>query len=180
MIIPRQIGDTVLERSRTYPVLSIMGPRQSGKTTLARSLFPKHAYVSLERPDYREQAVEDPNRFLRTVGDGVILDEVQRVPDLFSYIQVIVDETQKPGQFVLTGSQNFLLLEKITQSLAGRISIFVLPPFSFAELQSSSYAHTDLDEYLFTGSYPTVYDRGHDPDRSKIRRNHSTEPVFGS
>ena len=84
MLIPRQIGESVLQRSRKYPVVSITGPRQSGKTTLAQTLFPDHAYVSLERPDYREQAQEDPNRFLRAFSDGVILDEVQRAPDLFS------------------------------------------------------------------------------------------------
>lgn len=163
MLIPRQIGDSVLKRSRKYPVVSITGPRQSGKTTLAQTLFPDHAYVSLERPDYREQAQEDPNRFLRAFEDGVILDEVQRTPDLFSYIQVIVDESQRPAQFVLTGSQNFLLLEKISQSLAGRVAVFRLLPFSFSELQSSQYAHDDLDAYLFTGTYPPVYDRGYDP-----------------
>ncbi len=163
MIIDREIGKQVVERSRKYPVVSITGPRQSGKTTLAQALFPDYAYVSLERPDYREQAQEDPNRFLRTFSDGVILDEVQRAPDLFSYIQVIVDEARKPGQFILTGSQNFLLLEQISQSLAGRVAIFRLPPFSFDELQSSQYAHKDLDTYLFTGTYPPVYDREYEP-----------------
>jgi predicted AAA+ superfamily ATPase len=163
MLVPRDIGESVLRRSREYPVISITGPRQSGKTTLARTLFPDHAYVSLERPDYREQAQEDANRFLRGFRDGVILHEVQRVPDLFSYIQVIVDESHRAAQFVLTGSQNFLLLERISQSLAGRVAIFRLPPFSFPELQSSQYAHDDLDTYLFTGTYPPIYDRGHDP-----------------
>ena len=163
MLIPREIGESVLQRGREYPVVSITGPRQSGKTTLAKMLFPDHAYVSLERPDHREQAEEDPNRFLRGFGGGVILDEVQRTPDLFSYIQAIVDEHPHPGRFVLTGSQNFLLLEKISQSLAGRVAIFRLPPFSFAELQSSPYSHGDLDSYLFTGTYPPVYDRGYEP-----------------
>ena len=163
MMIPRDIGAQVLERSRKYPVVSITGPRQSGKTTLAQTLFPDYAYVSLERPDYREQAQEDPNRFLRTFTDGVVLDEVQRVPDLFSYIQVIVDESRSPGQFILTGSQNFLLLERISQSLAGRVAIFMLPPFSLPELQGSAYAHDDLDTYLFTGTYPPVYDREYEP-----------------
>jgi len=163
MLIPREIGESVLQRGREYPVVSITGPRQSGKTTLAKMLFPDHAYVSLERPDHREQAEEDPNRFLRGFGGGVILDEVQRAPDLFSYIQAIVDEHPHPGRFVLTGSQNFLLLEKISQSLAGRVAIFRLPPFSFAELQSSPYSHGDLDSYLFTGTYPPVYDRGYEP-----------------
>ncbi len=163
MIISREIGEQVINRSHKYPVISITGPRQSGKTTLAQALFPDYAYVSLERPDYREQALEDPNRFLRTFTDGVILDEVQRTPDLFSYIQVIVDESQKPGQFILTGSQNFLLLEHISQSLAGRVAIFRLPPFSFPELQNSPYSPTDLDTFLFTGTYPPVYDRGYEP-----------------
>ncbi len=163
MIIPRDIGKRIQKRSRKYPVISITGPRQSGKTTLVKALFPDYAYVSLERPDYRQQALEDPNRFLRTFSDGVILDEAQRAPELFSYIQVMVDESRKPGQFVLTGSQNFLLLEQISQSLAGRVAIFRLPPFSLPELQSSKYAHNDLDTYLFTGTYPPVYDRGYEP-----------------
>ena len=163
MLIQREIGESVLRRGREYPVVSITGPRQSGKTTLAKMLFPDHTYISLERPDYREQAEEDPNRFLRSFGDGVILDEVQRAPDLFSYIQVIVDEQPHPGRFVLSGSQNFLLLEKISQSLAGRVAIFRLPPFSFTELQTSRFAHDDLDTYLFSGTYPPVYDRGYEP-----------------
>ena len=163
MIISRDIGEQVIEQSRKYPVISITGPRQSGKTTLAQSLFPDYAYVSLERPDYREQALEDPNRFLRNFTDGVILDEVQRVPELFSYIQVIVDESKKPGQYILTGSQNFLLLERISQSLAGRVALFKLLPFSLSELQSSPYAHDNLDSFLFTGTYPPVYDREYEP-----------------
>ncbi len=163
MFIPREIGQQVLYRSRKYPVISITGPRQSGKTTLAKMLFPDYSYVSLERPDYRQQAEEDPNRFLRTFTKGVILDEVQRAPDLFSYIQVIVDESPRPGQFILTGSQNFLLPEKVSQSLAGRVSLFRLPPFSFLELQSSQFEHEDLDTYLFAGTYPPVYDRGYEP-----------------
>ena len=163
MIIKRKIEVQIKERSLKYPVVSITGPRQSGKTTLAKILFPDYAYVSLERPDYREQAQEDPNRFLRTFKSGVILDEVQKVPDLFSYIQVIVDETKKPGQFILTGSQNFLLLERISQSLAGRVAIFKLLPFSYSEIQSSSYAHKELDTFMFTGTYPPVYDREYKP-----------------
>ncbi len=163
MLIPREIEKKVLERSRQYPVISIIGPRQSGKTTLAQSLFPDYPYISLERPDIRTQAIEDPIRFLRANPDGVVLDEVQQVPELFSYIQGIVDESKKPGQFILTGSQNFLLLERISQSLAGRVSIFRVLPFSFAELQSSPYSHDNLDKYLFTGAYPPLYDRGYEP-----------------
>lgn len=163
MIIHREIANLVKERSLQYPVVSLTGPRQSGKTTLTRSLFPDYTYVSLERPDIRAFAEEDPIRFLKTSGQGMILDEVQRVPDLFSYIQVIVDENRESGQFVLTGSQNFLLLERITQSLAGRVSLFKLLPFSLPELQKSPYDPTNLDSLLFTGSYPPVYDRGYDP-----------------
>jgi uncharacterized protein len=163
MIIERDIGAQITERSRKYPVISITGPRQSGKTTLAKYLFPDYEYVSLERPDWRRQAEEDPNRFLRSYRDGVILDEVQRVPELFSYIQFMVDESQKPGQFILTGSQNFLLLEQISQSLAGRIAIFRLLPFSMPELSSSPYDHQEIDTYLFSGAYPPVYDRGYEP-----------------
>ncbi len=163
MILPREVGPSVLERSRKYPVISITGPRQSGKTTLARMLFPDYAYISLERPDNRELAEEDPNRFLRAFTDGVILDEVQRVPDLFSYIQAIADESRKAGQFILTGSQNFLLLEKISQSLAGRVSIFRLLPFSISELRELPHVSRDLDSQLFTGTYPPVYDRGYEP-----------------
>jgi len=164
MDVPRQIADQVIESSQKYPVVSITGPRQSGKTTLVREIFPDNAYVSLERPDYRQQAEEDPNRFLRSFSEGVILDEAQRTPDLFSYIQGIVDETRKPGQFILTGSQNFLLIERITQSLAGRVAIFKLPPFSLPELQSSPYSPSNLDKFLFTGTYPPIYDRGHQPN----------------
>ncbi len=163
MLINREIAALVRHKAEKYPVVSITGPRQSGKTTLAQMLFPDYTYLSLERPDYREQAQEDPNRFLGAFEQGVILDEVQRVPDLFSYIQVIVDRTRKPGRFILTGSQNFLLLERISQSLAGRVAVFRLLPFSIAEIQSSPYAHKDLDICLFSGTYPPVYDRNHDP-----------------
>jgi hypothetical protein len=161
-----------------YPVLTVTGPRQSGKTTLVRSLFAKHDYVSLETPDVREFAAEDPHGFLGQFGGGVVLDEVQRVPNLFSYIQGIVDATDKPGQFVLTGSQNFLLLQQVSQSLAGRTAVFHLLPFSQAELggreplpieeigralpkrkpKDESLFHT-----LFTGAYPRIHDKGLDP-----------------
>lgn len=164
MLISRDIRNAVLDKGSKYPVLSITGPRQSGKTTLAKMIFPEHEYVSLERPDIRLQAQEDPHRFLRSFTKGVILDEVQNVPDLFSYIQVYADESPEPGKFILTGSQNFLLLEKkISQSLAGRVAIFKLLPFSFSELMNSRYKHSELDTYMFTGTYPPVYDRDYDP-----------------
>ncbi|HPQ41033.1 MAG TPA: ATP-binding protein [bacterium] len=162
-MISRDVGQAILNRSKKYPVVSITGPRQSGKTTLAKMIFPEHAYVSLERPDNRMQAQEDPRRFLRSFTQGVILDEVQHVPDLFSYIQADVDESPEPGKYILTGSQNFLLLEKISQSLAGRVAIFKLLPFSLTELAESQYEHSDLDTYMFTGTYPPIYDREYDP-----------------
>ena len=119
-------------------MVSITGPRQSGKTTLAKMLFPDHEYISLERPDFREQAEEDPNRFLRSFNHGVILDEVQRAPDLFSYIQVIVDEQPQPARFVLTGSQNFLLLETnqpVARGARGDLSIAPLLIRRIADLE---------------------------------------------
>jgi len=163
MLISREIAESILRRSRKYPVISLTGPRQSGKTTLARMLFPNHAYLSLERPDHRERVREDPIRFLRAHSEGVVLDEVQNVPELFSYIQGIVDESNQPGRFILSGSQNFLLMEQISQSLAGRVAIFKLLPFSLSELQFSPYTPENLDALLFTGTYPPVYDRGYDP-----------------
>lgn len=163
MLIKRQIGEQILNSCKKYPVISITGPRQSGKTTLAKMLFSDYAYVSLERPDYREQALEDPERFIKSYPDGVILDEVQRVPDLFSYIQYVVDEEKKTGRFILTGSQNFLLIEKITQTLAGRVAIFKLLPFSLYELKKTNYEHDEIDRYLFTGMYPPIYDMDFSP-----------------
>ena len=163
MLITRHIGEQILNSCQKYPVISITGPRQSGKTTLAKMLFPDYAYISLERPDYRLQAIEDPSRFIQSYPGGVILDEVQRVPDLFSYIQYVVDEEKKPGRFILTGSQNFLLIEKITQTLAGRISVFKLPPFSLHELKDTIYEHDEIDRYLFTGMYPPIYDMDYNP-----------------
>ena len=163
MLITRHISEQILNSCQKYPVISITGPRQSGKTTLAKMLFPDYAYISLERPDYRLQAIEDPSRFIQSYPGGVILDEVQRVPDLFSYIQYVVDEEKKPGRFILTGSQNFLLIEKITQTLAGRISVFKLPPFSLHELKDTIYEHDEIDRYLFTGMYPPIYDMDYNP-----------------
>ena len=163
MLIKRQIEKRILRSSKKYPVISITGPRQSGKTTLAKMIFPDYAYVSLERPDYRQQAIEDPNRFIRSYPAGVILDEVQHVPELFSYIQYAVDEKKQPGRFILTGSQNFLLIEKINQSLAGRVAIFSLLPFSLHELKKTDYEYEEIDRYLFTGMYPPIYDIGYEP-----------------
>ena len=131
----RRLLQTALRRAAAqYPVVTLTGPRQSGKTTLARAAFPRHRYVSLEDPDDGRFAREDPRGFLQQFLGPVILDEVQRAPDLFSYIQTMVDESEKPGHFILSGSQNFLLLQKVSQSLAGRCAILHLLPFSMSEL----------------------------------------------
>lgn len=133
-MIPRHLAATLQRTVRGSPVLSVTGPRQSGKTTLLRNLFPNLRYVSLERPDERRFAAEDPRDFLRHLSAGVILDEVQHVPELFSYVQEAVDEDPTPGRFILSGSQNFLLMARISQSLAGRVYVSNLLPFSLAEL----------------------------------------------
>lgn len=144
-----------------FPVLTVTGPRQSGKTTLVKAAFPKHAYVNLENLDDRAAADEDPRTFLTRFDKqpGVIIDEAQKIPHLFSYLQQIVDESQQMGRFILTGSQNFLLLESITQSLAGRVSVNHLFPFSLSELTLDLTANKSLDEVLFSGLFPAIYDR---------------------
>src|SRR3970040_507979 len=116
------------------PVVTLIGPRQSGKTTLVRSVFPKHDYVSLESPDERSRAVGDPIGFLSKFRGSVILDEVQKAPDLLSYIQGMVESEGKAGRFILTGSQNLLLMERVSQTLAGRTAILRLLPLSIGEL----------------------------------------------
>ncbi|HRD83515.1 MAG TPA: ATP-binding protein, partial [Saprospiraceae bacterium] len=148
------IADQMLDK---YPIITITGPRQSGKTTFAKQLRPDYQYVSLEDPDNRNFAQVDPRGFLQTWHSGVIIDEVQYAPDLFSYLQTYTDQRQRNGEYILTGSQNFLLMERITQSLAGRVAVFALLPFSYAELSGSSFAPADRNEYLFRGSYPRQY-----------------------
>lgn len=177
-MIARHLSKTLKAAIRKYPVISITGPRQSGKTTLVRSVFPHYDYVSLENPDQRGFALEDPRGFLSQFSRNVILDEVQRAPDLFSYIQTIVDQKDRPGQFLLTGSENFLLLHKISQSLAGRCSVLHLLPLARSELtgrRSMSIAKighstpkgeadkNDLFKVMLAGFYPRIHDKGLDP-----------------
>ncbi|MFK7932076.1 MAG: ATP-binding protein [Saprospiraceae bacterium] len=142
-----------------YPIVSVTGPRQAGKTTLLRFLFPHYDYVSLENINNRQLAESDPIGFLDRYSEKVIFDEAQRVPDLFSYLQTLVDEQQEMGQFILSGSQNFLLRKNITQSLAGRVGIVRLMPFSEKELQLQNVPRPSLDECIFNGYYPSIYDR---------------------
>lgn len=144
-----------------HPVLTVTGPRQSGKTTLARTAFPDHLYVSLETPSERELAREDPLAFLgRFDGKGTILDEIQRAPELTSYLQAIVDADPTPGRFILTGSQSLALLAGVSQSLAGRTALLELLPLELAEIRRFRGAPADLDTLLWTGGYPRIHDRG--------------------
>jgi len=179
-MIPRHMERTLKTAAGNYPVVSLTGPRQSGKTTLVRAAFPDCDYVSLEIPEQRDYAREDPRGFLDQFSGSAILDEVQRAPDIFSHVQGIVDETHQAGQFILTGSHNFLLLHRISQSLAGRCSILHLLPFSRAELlrrpmmdvtrvgrsaprPSTAAKRGELFETLFAGGYPRIHDAGLDP-----------------
>ena len=129
-MVERTLSKFISKNGKKFPIISVTGPRQSGKSTLIKNLFPKYKYINLEDADIREYAEEDPRGFLESQGTKVILDEAQRVPVLFNYIQGIVDKTNKPAQYVLSGSQNFLMMESISQSLAGRVALFKLLPFS--------------------------------------------------
>jgi len=151
--IKRELEDYLRYIFTKFPVVTVTGPRQSGKSTLVRHVFSEKKYVSCEDPDSQLFAKQDPRGFLHTHKNAVI-DEAQKVPEIFSYIQTSVDETDQPGQFVLTGSSDFLLFEKITQSLAGRTAVLNLLPLSLHEIQQPSKKYED---YLFTGFYPRIY-----------------------
>jgi uncharacterized protein len=158
-MIPRRIEATVQRLRKGFPIVGITGPRQSGKTTLARALFSEKPYVSLEDPDTRRYVESDPRGFLAQYSEGAVIDEAQRVPELFSYLQSHVDTDTRMGRYVLTGSQQFGLLAGITQSLAGRVGMVTLLPFSWNELRENSHAPTSLETALYTGGYPPLYDR---------------------
>ncbi|MFH1422473.1 MAG: ATP-binding protein [Planctomycetota bacterium] len=179
-MIPRILTKKLKKAATQFPVIAVTGPRQSGKTTLVKSVFRNYQYVSLELPDQRSFALEDPRGFLNQFNCPVILDEIQRTPELFSYIQVAVDNNRsKPGQFILTGSQNFLLLHNVSQSLAGRCAVLHLLPFSLSELMKRSdiaiekigqvvpqkvkQPKQNLLEVMFTGFYPRIHDKNLSP-----------------
>lgn len=157
MMINRECSAVLRKLSTYFPVVSVTGPRQSGKTTLVKEVFSEKEYVSLEHPQIRKQAENDPQDFLNQFPQGAIIDEVQRVPDLFSYIQCIVDEKKEMGFYILTGSNQFEYMQNITQSLAGRISILKLLPFSYLEIYNKR--KIDLNETLLKGMYPAIFDR---------------------
>ena len=161
-MIPRETATIIIKLRKQFPVITLTGPRQSGKTTLLRSIYNDIPYVSLEDIDIRNTAINDPRGFLNNFPKGAVLDEVQRTPELFSYIQGIVDEN-KEIHFVLSGSQNFLLLENISQSLAGRAAILKLLPFSMSELQNEGLIPDSYEQLIFKGMYPGIYDRDIEP-----------------
>jgi len=161
-MIPRDITPLLQRLAGRYPVVTLTGPRQSGKTTLCRMLFPDKPYITLEDPDTRRFAAEDPRGFLQGVAGGAILDEIQRAPELPSYLQGMVDSDPTPGRFILTGSQQFELMSRVSQSLAGRTAVLRLLPFTLAE-STRITPLGELAQTLLTGFYPRIHDRGLDP-----------------
>ena len=164
-MIPREITPVLVALFRQYPFVTVTGPRQSGKTTLCRAAFPGLAHVDLDAPDERAFAESDPRGFLARFPEGAILDEIQRVPDLPSYLKVLADEDGGAGLFILTGSEQFRLSESIGQSLAGRTALLRLLPFSLAERRRAG-ASDALDDILYSGFYPRIHDRGLDPTQA--------------
>jgi predicted AAA+ superfamily ATPase len=163
MKIQRTQGPLLRQGIAEMPIVTLMGPRQSGKTTLARQELPDWTYVNLEQLDMRDRAIQDPRGFLEQYGKRVILDEIQHAPDLLSYIQVRVDELGGNGHYVLTGSHNLLMLRQVSQSLAGRTYIQVLLPLSATELGTAGLLPQELDEWIFKGGYPRLYEQARDP-----------------
>ncbi len=162
-MIKRVLEEKIIQLAKKFPVVSVTGPRQSGKTTLIRSLFPGYRYESLEDPDVRLLAESDPRRFLES-DKKMIIDEIQRVPQLFSYIQTITDKAGINGQFIISGSQSFLLNQYISQSLAGRVAILNLMPLSLSELTNHGIHMKSYGRLIFNGFYPRLYDQDIDPN----------------
>lgn len=162
-MIRRRLQDKLLQAAKKSPIVAVVGPRQSGKTTLVRHAFPRKPYVSLEDLDVREAALSDPRGFLSRYPKGAILDEIQRAPSLFSYLQTAADARRQPGLFILTGSQHFLLLQSLSQTLAGRSRLLTLLPFSLEELHGTAHSKISLEKLLTKGLYPRLYDRGLNP-----------------
>lgn len=178
-MISRNITPRLLELTSQYPVLTLIGPRQSGKTTLVKALFPKKPYVTLEDPDQRRFAIEDPRGFLGQYAGGAIFDEIQRTPELSSYLQGFVDANPASGQFILTGSQQFELMTQVTQSLAGRTAILRLLPLTLAEAQrfksnppfelngaNNATHQSELADILLKGFYSRIHDKKLDPSQA--------------
>jgi predicted AAA+ superfamily ATPase len=164
-VITRQIKDELLFCANEYPAVTLLGPRQSGKTTLAQMTFPNYNYYSLEDPDIRQQANKDPRGLLSNFSTGIILDEIHRVPSLLSYLQGIIDKDQKPGRFILTGSHQPQVHQAITQSLAGRTAILELLPFSIEEIQQYKRPQASPFEMIVQGFYPRLHENQLRPNR---------------
>lgn len=156
LMIPRLLEPQLRAYATWFPVVSVTGPRQSGKSTLVKAAFPEYSYLNLEDPQLRQEAIIDPVGFIRNRPEHLILDEVQYAPEIFSMIQVASDERGTTGQYMLSGSQNFLLLKRISQSLAGRVGILKLLPLSFSEVARSQ--NITADEFMFRSGYPRPYD----------------------
>lgn len=165
-MITRHLDIELHKLLKEYPVVTLLGPRQSGKTTLVRNSLKNYDYCNLEHPETRQFAIDDPKAFLAQFKKNVILDEIQRVPELLSYIQVIVDESQHNGQYVLTGSHQLSLREAISQSLAGRTSILNLLPFSILELSESGITCDSYEAYIYQGFLPRIYDQQQRPTQA--------------
>jgi uncharacterized protein len=161
-MIPRKIEEKIRDAGNKMPVICITGPRQSGKTTLVKNIFPSYQYYNLEFPEHRQFAQNDAISFLKGIDKGIIIDEVQRVPEILSSIQYFVDEKKILGKIIITGSQNLLLMQSVSQTLAGRVALFTLLPFSIEELEETSYGQKEYEDYLVKGFYPRIYDQNLD------------------
>ena len=162
-MIERDLTARLERAARSWPCVTLTGPRQSGKTTLCRTVFPQHRYASLEAVDVRAFASEDPRRFLAQFPEGAVIDEIQRVPELLSYLQGLIDAEPQPGRWILTGSQNLALLDSASQSLAGRTAVMHLLPLARSEVVRFAEHPAGLDAALFAGGYPRIFDAGLDP-----------------
>ncbi len=162
-MIQRTMKSKLLQLASKFPVVSVTGPRQSGKSTLIQDVFPEYEYLSFENPHTKELFEDDPERFLKTHSKHVLFDEAQRVPELFSYLQGVVDAADEPGMFILSGSQNFLLSKHISQSLAGRVGILKLLPLCYDELDEGGFRPSDALEWVYRGGYPRVFSSQIDP-----------------